>query len=382
LNESAEEIAEQEPELVEAEVSENNEEQVTEIIEDTDHTNTLEVLAQLQELAVPAETVETVEETDMGQGQESKDESSSNFAFEEFPTDALTYEQSSNEKEEKAKEDVFIADLAEENANSLPSGCDENSRNDSAEKIVENSEFDLPAQEKPEDPEPELVAENIVQEEEETPVEETVVETIEEEKPEVLEEEKPAEVVEMVIDSNDVPDKPADQNDQTGESDFAIAETLENGTNEATDLDAEMVSEDELPAPDKPKVQDAEEVSDDELPGPKMAELPADTEVVSEEEMPNKDEDAAAKKDAVKRKIEDYDPNSPTDDSEAPEKKLKTDSDSEKEKPKPKLPDLDKYWKAVNDDTTDFTAWTYLLQYVDQEVNLVVIFLKNSFFLM
>lgn len=32
------------------------------------------------------------------------------------------------------------------------------------------------------------------------------------------------------------------------------------------------------------------------------------------------------------------------------------------------LPDLDKYWKAVNDDPTDFTAWTYLLQYVDQEV--------------
>lgn len=35
---------------------------------------------------------------------------------------------------------------------------------------------------------------------------------------------------------------------------------------------------------------------------------------------------------------------------------------------KKSLPDLDKYWKAVNDDPTDFTAWTYLLQYVDQEV--------------
>lgn len=31
--------------------------------------------------------------------------------------------------------------------------------------------------------------------------------------------------------------------------------------------------------------------------------------------------------------------------------------------------ELDKYWKAVNDDPTDFTAWTYLLQYVDQEVD-------------
>lgn len=39
------------------------------------------------------------------------------------------------------------------------------------------------------------------------------------------------------------------------------------------------------------------------------------------------------------------------------------------EKPKKKtLPDLDKYWKVVNDDPTDFTGWTYLLQYVDQEV--------------
>ena len=35
---------------------------------------------------------------------------------------------------------------------------------------------------------------------------------------------------------------------------------------------------------------------------------------------------------------------------------------------KPKLPELDKYWKTVNDDPTDFTGWTLLLQYVDQEV--------------
>lgn len=39
------------------------------------------------------------------------------------------------------------------------------------------------------------------------------------------------------------------------------------------------------------------------------------------------------------------------------------------EKPiqKKSLPDLDRYWKAVNDDPSDFTAWTYLLQYVEQE---------------
>ena len=32
------------------------------------------------------------------------------------------------------------------------------------------------------------------------------------------------------------------------------------------------------------------------------------------------------------------------------------------------LPDLEKLWKPVEDDPNDFTAWTYLLQYVDQEV--------------
>lgn len=42
-----------------------------------------------------------------------------------------------------------------------------------------------------------------------------------------------------------------------------------------------------------------------------------------------------------------------------------------KEEP-PKLPDLDKYWKPVNEDSTNFTGWTYLLQYVDQEVGVTV----------
>ena len=47
------------------------------------------------------------------------------------------------------------------------------------------------------------------------------------------------------------------------------------------------------------------------------------------------------------------------------------------EKPKKKtLPELDKYWKVVNDDPTDFTGWTYLLQYVDQEVQVL-----NGFYL-
>ncbi|VVD01542.1 unnamed protein product, partial [Leptidea sinapis] len=136
--------------------------------------------------------------------------------------------------------------------------------------------------------------------------------------------------------------------------------------------ETEVVSEDELPAVEKPSVKDAENVSDDELPGPKPAELPADTEVVSEDELPT------SKKESRKRKPEegdDYDPESPT-----TEKKQAVAKNGEskpvpsekrpstEEKPKKKaLPELEKYWKVVNDDPTDFTGWTYLLQYVDQE---------------
>ena len=31
--------------------------------------------------------------------------------------------------------------------------------------------------------------------------------------------------------------------------------------------------------------------------------------------------------------------------------------------------ELEKYWKAVKDNPSDFTGWTYLLQYVEQEVS-------------
>lgn len=95
--------------------------------------------------------------------------------------------------------------------------------------------------------------------------------------------------------------------------------------------------------------------------------------VVSEDELPSVKNDS--KKEGVKRKLDegDYDPGSPTSENEVPTKKPSLESVVEKEKEekpaKPKkLPELDKYWKAVNDDPTDFTGWTYLLQYVDQEV--------------
>lgn len=97
--------------------------------------------------------------------------------------------------------------------------------------------------------------------------------------------------------------------------------------------------------------------------------------VVSEDELPTVKSDT--KKEGVKRKLndtDDYDPGSPTSETEGPTKKpsLEKESTEKEEKPKPKkLPELDKYWKAVNDDPTDFTGWTYLLQYVDQEVRIL-----------
>ena len=42
----------------------------------------------------------------------------------------------------------------------------------------------------------------------------------------------------------------------------------------------------------------------------------------------------------------------------------KAKADAEKAPP----PELEKYWKAVKDKPTDFTGWTYLLQYVEQQV--------------
>lgn len=121
--------------------------------------------------------------------------------------------------------------------------------------------------------------------------------------------------------------------DDDEDDDVAIAEDLPNGgseaaTSQATCVDAEMVSEDELLLPPPPPttvqppqpvtVDDAEEVSDEELPGPRMAELPADTEVVSEDELP------ASNKTSTKRKVdEDYDPGSPTESTEVPEKRAR-----------------------------------------------------------
>lgn len=105
----------------------------------------------------------------------------------------------------------------------------------------------------------------------------------------------------------------------------AIAEDLINGCSQNTEveneLDAEMVSEDELPAPEQPKVDNAEDLSDEELPGPKRAELPADTEVVSEDEFPSSNK--------MKRKIgENNEPDNSTENAETPKKRAKAEPES------------------------------------------------------
>ncbi|XP_055531554.1 pre-mRNA-processing factor 39 isoform X2 [Wyeomyia smithii] len=415
---------------------------------DSDEPDTKQVMEQLQGLIVPVLE---------GEQHKLTEETTSTNLFEQFQDADATAVREEPEAAVVAEENVFIADLAvEENANSLPESQNE---------------------------------------------------------PEAINE--PAEVEAEVELNGDRTD------DVTGSSDHALAESLANGFTEEdsknTDLDAEMVSEDELPPPAQTQVQDAEEVSDDELPGPRLAELPPDAEVVSEDELPHSSEklvpelptdtdnvsdeelpaakkaelpadtdnvsdeelpeakkadlpadtdnvsdeelpaakkaelpadtdnvsddelpaakkaelpedtdnvsdeelpeakkvDAVAddkppkakkirlskegpkastasepankpatdaapesepapkpkesdkeKKESTKRKLE-KEETAAEKTVEAPEKKTKVEIPAEPEKKK--LPDLDKYWKAVNDDSSDFTAWTYLLQYVDQE---------------
>ena len=42
--------------------------------------------------------------------------------------------------------------------------------------------------------------------------------------------------------------------------------------------------------------------------------------------------------------------------------------DGKTEEEKKKETELEKYWRAVKENSMDFTGWTYLLQYVEQEV--------------
>ncbi|XP_073815103.1 pre-mRNA processing factor 39 [Musca autumnalis] len=231
-----------------------------------------------------------------------------------------------------------------------------------------------------------------------------------------------------VLNHNDVLDNCEKMDSEDSLSEPAIVSDIPmsgGDISDATIQNTEIISEDELPLPTKPEINDAEEVSDEELPAPQRAELPPDAEVISEDELPaaaDKRSPSPSESSAKKRKVqeeagkgevdsetikkdEQYNPMSPTsesNDSPGPlEKKAKIDEtdtkdkekhrekerdkekdkssssskdkekekerDADKEKERKKLPDLDKYWRAVKTDPADFTGWTYLLQYVDNE---------------
>ncbi|XP_049776304.1 pre-mRNA-processing factor 39-like [Schistocerca cancellata] len=167
--------------------------------------------------------------------------------------------------------------------------------------------------------------------------------------------------------------------------------------------DTEMVSEDELPNETSKEPLETEAVSDEELPEPTVTTDLPETEAVSEDEFPpekterkrkidiNKKSDGSGMGEAgsgkkkkrssesQKRKLLDgdtYDPSSPTSENscdETPAAKRAALSSGSSSVPKAatksrkSLPELEKYWKAVKEDPADFTGWTYLLQYVDQE---------------
>lgn len=190
------------------------------------------------------------------------EDGSSNFGFEDnlsFGQQSIEKEPNFNDDDANTRTESFIADLAEENANSFPSACEDTSLG------IINNDNDF--------------------------------------------------VKMQSVDFNIASEESTDKTEDT----YAECEDIK-PNEQATDLDAENISEDELPIPSKPKIQDAEEVSDDELPGPKLAELPADTEIVSEEEFPASN---SITKNDGKRKIEDYDPSEPTEESDIPEKKIK-----------------------------------------------------------
>jgi pre-mRNA-processing factor 39 len=105
--------------------------------------------------------------------------------------------------------------------------------------------------------------------------------------------------------------------------------------------------------------------------------------IEEEEEVKVKEEEEAKEEKAEKRKRRGFS-DTPPEDLEPP-KKIKglflnhdktcdnyfpdcAELNGDAKEEKKKLPELDKYWKAVKDDSSDFTGWTYLLQYVDQEV--------------
>ncbi|XP_043273471.1 pre-mRNA-processing factor 39 isoform X2 [Venturia canescens] len=211
-----------------------------------------------------------------------------------------------------------------------------------------------------------------------------------------MEVDESVEEVQEPVETIDVPNEFEDAEKSVVETVHENPDDLDGDENaDKTEPDTEAVSEDEFPTEVAAKEPETEAVSDEELPAAPPTDL-GETESVSEDELPPDSDKkrrsgakAAAKlaekkskaEGAVKRKLNaegEYDPSSPTSETneETPAKKaaLTVESEAdEKQEPRPPspkkktLPELEKYWKAVNEDPSDFTGWTYLLQYVDQE---------------
>lgn len=145
-----------------------------------------------------------------------------------------------------------------------------------------------------------------------------------------------------------------DITDDNGDKDEYNKEKVSNDCSEKSALavtskepDTEIISEDEMPVDTMPV--DTEAVSEDELPPTTLADQ---TETVSDEELPNENNTEKTKRSKT--------PDKDNENESQPEKKVKTDEVK-------LITELDKFWQAVKDDSSDFAGWTYLLQYVDQE---------------
>ncbi|KAK3923089.1 Pre-mRNA-processing factor 39 [Frankliniella fusca] len=148
-------------------------------------------------------------------------------------------------------------------------------------------------------------------------------------------------------------------------------------TTDVSDYLAEATGDESM---DEPKPAAVEESTDNQESNDRQTEQslpPVDTPEVENGSIESGAEAPPKKtREASKRKLPvdgEYDPSSPTSENENeenPAKKAALSGSSPKKEKEAKaklLPELEKYWKAVKDDPADFTGWTYLLQYVDQE---------------
>ncbi|XP_075148092.1 pre-mRNA processing factor 39 [Haematobia irritans] len=277
------------------------------------------------------------------------------------------------DNQQNAQENSLLASLAGDNANSLPSVGGGDSEKENFEAKVNNHD-------------------DIVDNCEKMDSEDSLSE--------------PAIVSDIPISGGDISDATIQNTEIISEDELPLPTKPEIN-------DAEEVSDEELPAPQRAELPpDAEVISEDELPtgADKRSPSPSQANSASGKKRKANDETDDVKNDEevdASKKDEQYNPMSPTsesNDSSAPtEKKAKIDEsenkdkemrkekerdkdkesnsssnthkdkekekerEKDKEKERKKLPDLEKYWRAVKTDPADFTGWTYLLQYVDNE---------------